>query len=82
MKYIDYGMSILRSESFEPWQTDEAFDLARVYESLVDRSQLAGFEVSERFFEVGSQKGLAETNEFLSELQLEEIPSAGHYDSG
>jgi NDP-sugar pyrophosphorylase family protein len=74
MKYIDYGLSILHSECFESWPTDEAFDLAGVYESLVDGSQMGGFEVSERFFEIGSQKGLNETDEFLRQLQLEEIP--------
>jgi NDP-sugar pyrophosphorylase family protein len=81
MKYIDYGMSILRSESFEPWQTNEAFDLARVYDSLVDRGQLAGFEASERFFEIGSQKALEETNEFLSKLQREERPGIHELES-
>jgi NDP-sugar pyrophosphorylase family protein len=81
MKYIDYGLSILRSDSFEPWQTGEAFDLACVYELLVDRSQMGGFEVSERFFEIGSQKGLEETNEFLRELQLKEIPGVHRSES-
>jgi len=74
MKYIDYGISILRSGSFEPWQAEEAFDLADVYASLVERGQMGGFEVSERFFEIGSHTGLDETNDFLRELQLEKMP--------
>ena len=74
MKYIDYGLSILRSESFDPWRTEETFDLASVYESLVNKGEMAGFEVGERFYEIGSQKGLNETSDFLRELQHKEIP--------
>jgi NDP-sugar pyrophosphorylase family protein len=82
MEYIDYGLSILRSESFEPWRTEEgAFDLASVYESLVDKGEMAGFEVSERFYEIGSQKGLNETSDFLRELQLKEVPGALKHES-
>jgi NDP-sugar pyrophosphorylase family protein len=71
MKYIDYGLGVVRSESFAPWQAHEAFDLALVYESLVAQGQLAGFEVKERFFEIGSREGLGETDELLLELQRE-----------
>jgi NDP-sugar pyrophosphorylase family protein len=71
MKYIDYGLGILRAETLAPWGDDEVFDLARVYESLVSRGQLAGLEIQERFFEIGSHKGLDETDGLLLELQRE-----------
>ena len=77
MKYIDYGLSILRSGCFEAWPAVEAFDLASLYEALADKGQLAGFEVNERFYEIGSQTGLEETNDFLRELQLREVPGGG-----
>ena len=71
MKYIDYGLGILRAESFVDWRRNEIFDLARVYESLIAKEQLAGLEIHERFFEIGSQEGLLETNELLRELHRE-----------
>ena len=36
-----------------------AFDLAELMQRLVARKQLAGFEVKERFYEIGSREGLA-----------------------
>jgi len=69
MNYIDYGLGIVRAEIFADWQADEVFDLALVYESLVARGQLAGYEVAERFFEIGSHQGLGETDALFLELQ-------------
>lgn len=71
MKYIDYGLGILRAETFSAWGGDEVFDLARVYESLVAEGQLAGIEIDERFFEIGSREGLGETDGLLLQLQRE-----------
>ena len=48
----------------------EAFDLAEVYEELTKKEQLAGFEVTARFYEIGSKKGLAETEAYLSSQLL------------
>ncbi len=66
MRHIDYGLSAVRSSIFEPYGTDEAFDLADVLMVLSERGELAGLEVSERFYEIGSHAGLQETEEFLS----------------
>ena len=41
-------------------------DLADLYRSLAADGLLAGYEVSERFYEVGSPEGLAEMRELLS----------------
>jgi hypothetical protein len=40
-------------------------DLADVYRALLDRNELAGFEVGERFYEVGSFAGMAELSDML-----------------
>ena len=54
-------MGILTPGAFDPWAGDDApFDLAAVYQSLVARDELAGFEVPERFYEIGSTEGLEE----------------------
>jgi NDP-sugar pyrophosphorylase family protein len=62
MDYIDYGLGILSDAAFDGWESEDTFDLARVYEALVARGQLAGYEAKERFFEIGSHEGLAEAD--------------------
>jgi len=41
------------------------FDLADVYAALVAAGRLAGFEVKQRFYEIGSPEGLAATEAYL-----------------
>jgi NDP-sugar pyrophosphorylase family protein len=65
MHHIDYGLGILRSEYLASWPDDEPFDLADVYGRLLAEKQLAGYEVTERFYEIGSAPGLAELDAFL-----------------
>jgi NDP-sugar pyrophosphorylase family protein len=60
MRYIDYGLSLFKASVFDSYAADQVFDLAEVMGRLVREKQLAGFEVSERFFEIGSPAGLAE----------------------
>jgi D-sedoheptulose 7-phosphate isomerase len=66
MHYIDYGLGVLKKEALESIPYDQPFDLATLYEDLVKKEQLAGLEVFERFYEIGTTQGLEETREFLS----------------
>jgi hypothetical protein len=45
---------------------DRAFDLVEVYQGLLARNQLAAYEVSTRFYEIGGPAGLEETRQHLS----------------
>jgi N-acetyl-alpha-D-muramate 1-phosphate uridylyltransferase len=65
MRHIDYGLSLFKASVFEKFPADEKFDLADVMQKLVRKKQLAGFEVSERFYEMGSPAGLAELETLL-----------------
>ena len=65
MRHIDYGLSLFRSSVFETYPADEKFDLAEVMSKLVREKQLAGYEVPERFYEMGSPAGLAELETLL-----------------
>lgn len=60
MHHIDYGLSMFKASVFDACAADQVFDLAEVMGRLVRAQQLAGFEVPERFFEIGSPAGLAE----------------------
>ena len=66
MRYIDYGLGIFRAEVFAELPSGRPCDLTEVYEKLLQRKQLAAFEVRERFYEIGSPAGLRETAEFLA----------------
>jgi len=66
MHYIDYGLGGFRREALARYEAGARFDLAEVYATLAEQGNLAGFEVTERFYEIGSRQGLAETDAFLS----------------
>jgi NDP-sugar pyrophosphorylase family protein len=65
MKHIDYGLGIYPAEAFACWPEGSVFDLSEVQSDLIDRGAMAGFEVTERFYEIGSLTGLVETGAFL-----------------
>lgn len=65
MRHIDYGLSLFHAPAFTGWPTAKPFDLADVMQRLVAQKQLAGYEVKQRFYEIGSHAGLAELEELL-----------------
>lgn len=66
MQYIDYGLGVFRSSAFSRIPAGEHWDLAAVYQSLLAQGQLASFEVSERFYEIGSVQGIEDLTRYLS----------------
>jgi NDP-sugar pyrophosphorylase family protein len=60
MHHIDYGLGVFRREAFADQPDGIRFDLAELYQTLLAKGQLAGYEVSERFYEIGSVAGLEE----------------------
>ena len=70
MRHIDYGLSLFKASVFDSYPADQIFDLAEVMGRLVREKQLAGFEVAERFYEIGSPAGLAELESLLQKGTL------------
>jgi NDP-sugar pyrophosphorylase family protein len=68
MQYIDYGLGILCREVFEGCTDKESFDLAEIYHQLSLKGKLAGHEVNQRFYEIGSFEGLKATEKFLTNM--------------
>lgn len=66
MKHIDYGLGVFRAAAFDGYPRDAVVDLATVQTDLVKRGQLAGYEMPERFYEIGSHAGLEELNRLLA----------------
>jgi N-acetyl-alpha-D-muramate 1-phosphate uridylyltransferase len=66
MRYIDYGLMVCTKRIFEDSPEAVHFDLADTLEELSRTGSLAGYEVKQRFYEIGSPAGLAELNRLLS----------------
>ena len=67
MHYIDYGLGILQSATLQAYPARQSFDLSKVYNYLSLAGELAGYEVFERFYEIGSHQGIADTQAYLLE---------------
>jgi NDP-sugar pyrophosphorylase family protein len=65
MHHIDYGLGVFRAAAFDGFARDTVVDLAEVQKSLVARHQLAGYEMRQRFYEIGSHEGLQELDTLL-----------------
>lgn len=65
MRHIDYGLAAIRAAALLAHDAGDAFDLERVYGELVERGELAGYEVTTRFYEIGTPSGLAEARRHL-----------------
>jgi len=65
MRHIDWGLSLFKAEAFQGQALETKFDLAELMSDLLARGQLAGFEVRDRFYEIGSHAGLAELDALL-----------------
>jgi NDP-sugar pyrophosphorylase family protein len=67
MTYIDYGLSVLdRGLVLERVPPDCASDLADLFAELGARGELAGYQVGKRFYEIGSDRGLADLEDLLA----------------
>jgi D-sedoheptulose 7-phosphate isomerase len=65
MHHIDYGLGILTGQALADWPAETSFDLAEVYGVLADLGQLAAYEVTHRFYEIGTPEGITETDAYL-----------------
>jgi N-acetyl-alpha-D-muramate 1-phosphate uridylyltransferase len=65
MAHIDYGLSVISAGILTPYPDGQVLDLSEIYHELSMTGQLAGFEVQERFYEMGSPEGLAQTGAYL-----------------
>jgi N-acetyl-alpha-D-muramate 1-phosphate uridylyltransferase len=64
LTHIDYGLGALDAAAFAG-TPEGRLDLAVIYQRLLARGELAGYEVTERFYEIGSVAGLEDTRRLL-----------------
>jgi NDP-sugar pyrophosphorylase family protein len=65
MRHIDYGLSLFKAAAFDGYSAEQPFDLAEVMIKLLRINSLAGYEIKERFYEIGSPVGLDELEQLL-----------------
>jgi MurNAc alpha-1-phosphate uridylyltransferase len=71
MNYIDYGLSVLSRNLIAARVGQGAVvDLADLFKQLSVEGQLGGFEISQRFFEVGSEGGIADFASYVAKTGL------------
>lgn len=70
MVYIDFGVSVLRKKALDLVPKGKVIDLEEFYQELIGRKELLAFETQQRFYEVGSKKGLEEFERLVSSGQI------------
>lgn len=65
MHHIDYGLSYFRSEAFKDIRLNQSFDLADLCSDLSAQKKFNGYEVFNRFYEIGSHKGIQDFTEYI-----------------
>jgi len=66
MTYVDYGLSLFRRDFIKNYiPPNEKVDLSTILKIVSAKKELAGYEVFERFYEIGSEIGLQEFEKHL-----------------
>jgi NDP-sugar pyrophosphorylase family protein len=65
MAYIDYGVSILRKRTLDMVPDGRFYSLEDLFPRLIALQELLAYEVTERFYEIGSPQGFTEFNEYV-----------------
>jgi NDP-sugar pyrophosphorylase family protein len=72
MLHIDYGAAILRMSALDQIPKGP-YDLADLYSQLVDSGLMLGYEITERFYEIGSYQGIQDARTYFSELDKQHV---------
>ena len=66
MAHIDFGLAVLRCAAIARIPVNIEVDLGDLYRDLVAGGRMVGYEVTQRFYEIGSPAGLAETRAHIA----------------
>ena len=64
LQFIDYGVNIFSKEVLFLIPEAKPYAMGTLFNQLIERSQLLAYEVNERFYEIGSLKGIEEFTEY------------------
>ncbi len=66
MDYIDYGVALLWRPALARIPGDRPSDLAGLYSALVEEGRMVGYEVTNRFYEIGTPAALEEARQHFA----------------
>jgi N-acetyl-alpha-D-muramate 1-phosphate uridylyltransferase len=70
MRYINFGVSLLRREALDLVPPGVPYSQEEWFEDLIRSENLMAFETNERFYEIGSPSGLMEFRRLVAEGAL------------
>ena len=65
MNHVDYGLSIINKSVFDSLKSQINFDLSDVFEDLSANADLLGYEIMDRYYEIGSVAGIRDLENYL-----------------
>jgi NDP-sugar pyrophosphorylase family protein len=65
LRYVDYGLGCYESLIFSSFEGQYPLDLGQICSKLAAQSHLAGYEIEERFYEIGSFEGIKDFTEYI-----------------
>lgn len=66
LDWVNFGVSALRRDALRLVRPDHFCDEETFYRALIARRQLGAFEVTNRFYEIGSPAGLEQFREYVA----------------
>jgi NDP-sugar pyrophosphorylase family protein len=67
-RFLDYGMLAMRETAFDGTPTDP-FELATLFQLLVERGTMLALRVTRRFYDIGNEQSIRATETFLRALE-------------
>ena len=68
MVYIDYGVTAFRKEALRMVPENQCYGLEDLFPQLIEKKELLAFAVKNRFYEVGSPKGLEDFEKYMEKV--------------
>ena len=79
MHFVDFGLTFFAKESFAKHAKSvkkDSFDLSDIFRSMTKKSEMGGYAVNRRFYDIGTPESLIETRAYLSQSQLWQLGKA------
>jgi len=68
MQHIDAGVSVVDKRILAEGPSSRAFAIEDIFRKLSQQGKIAGFNITQRFFEVGSKQGLIDMRKFAESI--------------
>jgi len=65
MNFIDFGLSAFKSDAFNNYPPNKFVELSLIQADLATRNHMIGFQVYQRYYEVGSFQGIKDFQNFM-----------------